>query len=260
MWLYGANDDDTKLLLLKRFVLPFESGIIVIKHWRMHNLLRKDRYKPTEYVDEKSMLYLKENGSYTFDETQGKSLMATSWQPNNNQMATQDSIGKDSSNSLNSSNNIKKELPIKSNSQDCFNNNGSSQKETQKDENQSESDKDNTTSLSLVETPKPDKTNKTDTLKAKEKENYVFELFDKTWSIYPHKTGKEQAKKTWLKKFNSLNTKELIREKALKIYALLEKHIASWKTEVDGKGRQGRPKQFIPHFSTWLNNEIPTKE
>ena len=92
----GASDDDCKLLVLKRFVLPFESGVIVIKHWRMHNLLRKDRYKPTEYIEEKSMLKIKENGAYTFDEAQGKSLMATSWQPDDNQLATQDSIGKDS--------------------------------------------------------------------------------------------------------------------------------------------------------------------
>ena len=92
----GASDDDCKLLIIKRFVLPFESGVIVIKHWRMHNLLRKDRYKPTEYIEEKSMLKIKENGAYTFDEEQGISLMATAWQPNDNQMAPQDSIGKDS--------------------------------------------------------------------------------------------------------------------------------------------------------------------
>ena len=92
----GASDDDCKLLVLKRFVLPFESGVIVIKHWRMHNLLRKDRYKPTEYIEEKSMLKIKENGAYTFDENQGFPLLATSWQPNDNQLAPQYSIGKDS--------------------------------------------------------------------------------------------------------------------------------------------------------------------
>lgn len=62
----------------------------------MHNLLRKDRYKPTEYVDEKSQLYIKENGSYTLDSTKGKPLIEKLWQPNDNQLATQDSIGKDS--------------------------------------------------------------------------------------------------------------------------------------------------------------------
>ena len=47
----GASDDDLKLLLAKRFILAFDSGIIVIKHWRMHNTLRKDRYHPTHYIE-----------------------------------------------------------------------------------------------------------------------------------------------------------------------------------------------------------------
>ncbi len=102
--LVGCNDDDIKILIFKNFVLPFESGIIVIKHWRMHNLLRKDRYIETEYQEEKSQLYLKENGAYTFDKKQGNALkkkssgnqMATKWQPTDNQLAPQDSIGKDS--------------------------------------------------------------------------------------------------------------------------------------------------------------------
>ena len=58
--------------------------------------LRKDRYKETEYVDEKSILYIKQNGAYTLDEKQGQPIMATKWQPNGNQMAPQVSIGKDS--------------------------------------------------------------------------------------------------------------------------------------------------------------------
>ena len=61
----GASDDDLKLLMAKRFVLCFDSGVIVIKHWRMHNTLQKDRYKPTQYQDELSTLYLKKNRSYT---------------------------------------------------------------------------------------------------------------------------------------------------------------------------------------------------
>lgn len=94
--LVGASEDDKKVLIAKSFVIPFENGVFVIKHWRMHNLLRKDRYKPTEYLDEKSMLYIKPNGSYTLDETQGVPLLETDWQPNGNQMTPQYSIGKDS--------------------------------------------------------------------------------------------------------------------------------------------------------------------
>lgn len=76
----GATEDDLKLLLAKRFVLSFDNGVIVIKHWRMHNLLRKDRYKPTQYQEEIHSLTVKENGAYT--------ELATKWQPNGNQLAT----------------------------------------------------------------------------------------------------------------------------------------------------------------------------
>ena len=61
----GASTDDLNLLLLKRFILAFESGVIVIKHWRIHNYIRNDRYKETKYLDEKSTLALDENGAYT---------------------------------------------------------------------------------------------------------------------------------------------------------------------------------------------------
>ena len=61
----GASDDDMKLLLLKRFIISFESGIIVIKHWRMHNYIAKDRYRETEYLGEKNLLFVKPNKAYT---------------------------------------------------------------------------------------------------------------------------------------------------------------------------------------------------
>ena len=67
----GASDDDLKVLVMKRFIIPFESGIVVIKHWKIHNYIRNDRYKPTVYVKEKSMLSVKENGGYTEVETNG---------------------------------------------------------------------------------------------------------------------------------------------------------------------------------------------
>lgn len=66
----GAADDDFKLLLAKRFLLSFESGVIVIKHWKMHNYIQSDRYKPTDYIEEKEMLGIKPNKAYTFDKTQ----------------------------------------------------------------------------------------------------------------------------------------------------------------------------------------------
>jgi hypothetical protein len=61
----GACTDDLNLLLLKRFILSFESGVIVIKHWRIHNYIRNDRYKETKYIEEKASLMLDEKGAYT---------------------------------------------------------------------------------------------------------------------------------------------------------------------------------------------------
>ena len=65
----GAGDDDLKLLIAKRFIIPFESGIVVIKHWKIHNYIQKDRYKETMYQDEKKLLAVKGNGSYTVLDT-----------------------------------------------------------------------------------------------------------------------------------------------------------------------------------------------
>lgn len=65
MRMIGSSDDDMKILLAKRFILDFESGIIVIKHWKIHNYIQSDRYIPTQYIDEKKSLVTKENGSYT---------------------------------------------------------------------------------------------------------------------------------------------------------------------------------------------------
>ncbi len=90
----GSSADDNKILYSKGFTIPFESGIIVIKHWRMHNVLRKDRYTETAYLDEKRQLYLKDNGAYTLDKEDGQPILATKWQPNDNQRLPQISIDK----------------------------------------------------------------------------------------------------------------------------------------------------------------------
>lgn len=65
-----ATIDDLKLLILKKFVIRFESGVIVIKHWYMHNYIRKDTYTETAYLDEKSLLRLDENKSYVLTNNQ----------------------------------------------------------------------------------------------------------------------------------------------------------------------------------------------
>ena len=64
MRMVGCKDDDIKLLFAKKFLIPFESGVVVIKHWRIHNYIRKDTYTETKYKEEKSSLELDENNAY----------------------------------------------------------------------------------------------------------------------------------------------------------------------------------------------------
>lgn len=65
--LINASEDDLKILLIKRFIIGFASGVIVIKHWRMHNTLKSDRYHPTDYQEEFQQLGIKPNKAYTDD-------------------------------------------------------------------------------------------------------------------------------------------------------------------------------------------------
>ena len=64
MRVIGASNDDMKILIAKQYVISFDSGLIVIKHWKIHNTIRKDTYKPTQHRLEKAMLSL-EDGVYT---------------------------------------------------------------------------------------------------------------------------------------------------------------------------------------------------
>ena len=84
----GCADDDLKLLVVKNFIIPFESGVVVIKHWKIHNYIRNDRYKETVYQEEKALLNTKENNAYTLSQPLGI--------PNGYQMDTQVRLGKDS--------------------------------------------------------------------------------------------------------------------------------------------------------------------
>ncbi|CAB4151282.1 hypothetical protein UFOVP594_8 [uncultured Caudovirales phage] len=83
---FGANKDELKILQAKGFVIPFQSGVVVIRHWHENNQIRADRYKETIFKDEKSQLIKGENGWYEVGI------------PTGNQLATvrQPSIGKGS--------------------------------------------------------------------------------------------------------------------------------------------------------------------
>ena len=61
----GSSDDDFKVLIGKRFVLVFESGVLVIKHWKIHNYIQSDRYTATTYIKELNSLGINEFGAYT---------------------------------------------------------------------------------------------------------------------------------------------------------------------------------------------------
>lgn len=85
MRMIGASQNEMELLFSKKFILAFESGVVVIKHWRVHNYIQKDRYKPTLYTEEMEMLTVKDNDGYTMDTICMQDVSTG-----------QDSIGKDS--------------------------------------------------------------------------------------------------------------------------------------------------------------------
>jgi len=98
----GAADDDLKVLVTKKFIIPFESGIVVIKHWKIHNYIQKDRYKETVYLEEKQQLEVKDNKGYTIKK--GDCIQDVYMTD------TQVRLGKDS---------IEKEIEIDNNNKSC---------------------------------------------------------------------------------------------------------------------------------------------
>ena len=114
MRMTGASDDDMKLLIAKKFVIPFENGVVVIKHWKIHNYIRSDRYVETKYKEQKALLSLDENNSYTLD-----TPCLPDGIPSDNQVVDggytqvrlgKDSIGKDSINIPSTSSKTEKEV------------------------------------------------------------------------------------------------------------------------------------------------------
>lgn len=81
----GATNDDMNILIMRKFIIPFDNGVVVIKHWRIHNYIRKDTYNETAYKEEKSMLELDENKAYRIAS-----------QPSVDEPLTQVRLGKDS--------------------------------------------------------------------------------------------------------------------------------------------------------------------
>ena len=97
----GASDDDMRILLTKRFLLAFDSGVVVVKHWKINNLIKKDRYHKTQYQEELSTLSLKENKAYTeADKRIDLGILPDvldvepEWNPNGTQMEPEVRLGK----------------------------------------------------------------------------------------------------------------------------------------------------------------------
>lgn len=67
----GAGDDDLRLLVAKRFIIPFDSGVVVVKHWRIHNYIQRDRFHETHYTEERKLLETKPDGTYTEKQNSG---------------------------------------------------------------------------------------------------------------------------------------------------------------------------------------------
>lgn len=64
MRMIGASNDDMNVLIARKYIIPFDSGVVVIKHWRINNYLRSDRYTETQYTDEKALLTVSDKGEY----------------------------------------------------------------------------------------------------------------------------------------------------------------------------------------------------
>ena len=102
----GASEDDMRVLISKKFVLSFETGVIVIKHWRMNNYLRNDRHHTTTYVEEMNFLGIDDKGAYTTNPSKMVNGIPTDNQlttigiPSGYQVETEVRLGKDSINNI----------------------------------------------------------------------------------------------------------------------------------------------------------------
>lgn len=163
----GTTADSLKLLIAKKMLMPFPSGILLVKHWRIHNEIKKDRYKPTTHSTERDQVKLKDNGAYSLEE--GTPLMQ------------------------------------------CF------------------QDGDNVYPQVRLDKVRLDKVSKED--RARHDRD-----FERVWSIYPRKVGKQAAKRWWSARYFP---KEIVQQMLEAIPQ--QQQSDQWK------------KGFIPHPTTWFN-------
>ena len=102
--LIGANQGDLEPLITKGFIMLRGETLILQKHFSINNLIRKDRFHETEYIEDFKRLFIKDNGTYTEDSEKGRSPLGI---PNDNQCETEDKLSKDKLSKDNINNNIK---------------------------------------------------------------------------------------------------------------------------------------------------------
>lgn len=176
MRMIGASEDELRLLIAKSFIIPFESGIVVIKHWRIHNYIQKDRFKPTPYTEERSQIVEGKNKEYQFVsdtesiqpvyDVDAKCMQDVSTSDTNSiqsgyQMDTQVRLGKDS---------VDKNISCAS-----------------------------------------DDSQETANDVRKQHEQAAAEMFERLWSRYPRKKGKGSVSKSQKLKLYKLGEEELSR-------------------------------------------------
>lgn len=95
MRVVGASQDDMNILIMRKFIIPFDSGVVVIKHWKINNYIRKDVYKETNYKDEKMALFMDENNAYSLNNHGSVTGLLQERDEPVTGTATQDRLGKD---------------------------------------------------------------------------------------------------------------------------------------------------------------------
>lgn len=258
----GASEDDLKLLILKRFVLTFQSGVLVIKHWRIHNYIQNDRWKPTTYIEERATLQF--DGKKAYTEKSDTEKLDTECIQDVSKLDTQDSIDKNSIDKINNnsirfinkthtcSNCSLEEVQNVSNGVQNEPNELYESNELNQDQVQIETEENN--NQVQVQDQKQEETSsmKDDILQnlepfldhesSKDKRNDLKktrELFDVFWSQYPRKQGRQKCL-NWFEVH--LPSQELVDTMIKAIY--VQKQSDQWRKN-NG--------MYIPMPITWLH-------
>lgn len=231
----GASDDDLKLLIAKQFIIPFESGIVVIKHWKIHNYIQKDRYKPTIYAAEKSLLNEGENREYTecIQNVSGSDTQVRLGKVRLGKVR----LDKDSlkEKEINNTSSVQTpdepvaETTLWNDSQGGFAHTVESEGTNALSANKKTN---NTSSVQMQDEPVNEHPS------PKEQSAIRFDTF---WEAYPKKIGKGAAKKAWAK----IKPSETLLQEMLKAIETARR-TEQWQRD-NG--------QYIPNPATWLNQE-----